>query len=160
MLSSHPEKAHNHSSLIVSLRGEHGGRLPEQHRFKTWDFKLASTEFWRVCQRLQVWPTLDVFTSKGSHQIPRYMTWYQDSSRAVAVNSLDYYWDLVTWLFPLVPLIPLAQEGVQKQQIEVDSDLSGVDRSNVVVSVGHTKNKIGSNLIAVSRGSPHISQGV
>ena len=42
-----------------------------RHRLQRWDFKLASSEFQRVCQRLQVWPTLDTFASKGSHQIPR-----------------------------------------------------------------------------------------
>ena len=61
---------------------------------------------------------MDAFASKGSHQVPRYMTWSQDS-RAVAVNILDYYWYPVTWLFPLVPLIPLALEKAQQQQIGV-----------------------------------------
>ena len=88
-----------------------------RHRLQRRDFKLISSEFWRICHRLQVWPTLDAFTSRGSHQIPRYMTWEQDS-RATAVNTLDYYWDPVTWLFPPVPLIPLALEGVLEQQIE------------------------------------------
>ena len=37
----------------------------------------------------------------------------------MAVNTLDYYLDPVTWLFPLVPLIPLALEGVLEQQIKV-----------------------------------------
>ncbi len=37
----------------------------------------------------------------------------------MAINALDYYWDLVSWLFPPVPLIPLALEGVLEQQIMV-----------------------------------------
>ena len=37
----------------------------------------------------------------------------------MAINALDYYWDTVTWLCSLVPLIPLALEGVLEQQIEV-----------------------------------------
>ena len=37
----------------------------------------------------------------------------------MAINALDYYWDPETWLFPLVPLIPLVLEGVLEQQIEV-----------------------------------------
>ena len=57
-------------------------------RLQSWDFKLAPSEFWRICQRLQVWPTLDAFASKESHQIPRYMTWDQDS-KAVSINALD-----------------------------------------------------------------------
>ena len=35
----------------------------------------------------------------------------------MAVNTLYCYWDLVTWLFPWIPLIPLALEGVLEQQI-------------------------------------------
>ena len=89
-----------------------------RHRLQRWDFKLISSEFWRICHRLQVWPTLDAFASKGSHQIPRYMTWEKDP-RAVAINALDYYWDPVTWLFPLVPLIPLALEEILELKIMV-----------------------------------------
>ena len=44
------------------------------------------------------------------------MTWEEDP-RVTAINTLDYYWDPVTWLFPQVPLIPLALEGVLEQQI-------------------------------------------
>ena len=89
-----------------------------RHRLQRWDFKLISSEFWRICHKLQVWPTLDAFASKGSHQIPRNMTWDQDP-RAVAANALIQDWDPVTWLFPLVPLIPFALDGVLQQQIEV-----------------------------------------
>ena len=45
-----------------------------RHNMQRWDFKLVSSEFRRVCQRLQVWPTLDAFASQESHQVPRYMT--------------------------------------------------------------------------------------
>ena len=40
-----------------------------------------------------------------------------------------------------------------------DSDLSGVDRSNVVASAGQTEDKIGSNLSASSSRLPQVSQG-
>ena len=63
-----------------------------RHRLQRWNFKLVPLEFWRICHRFQVWPTLDAFVSKGSHQIPRYMTWEQDS-RATAINALNFYWD-------------------------------------------------------------------
>ena len=46
----------------------------------------------------------------------KYMTWDIDPY-AVATNTLDYYWDPITWLFPPVPLIPLALERVLQQQI-------------------------------------------
>ena len=40
-----------------------------------------------------------------------------------------------------------------------DSDLSGVDRSNVVASAGQTEDRIGSNPSASSSGLPQVSQG-
>ena len=51
-----------------------------------WDFKLVSTEFWKSFQRLDVWSPLDAFAFRGSHQVARYMTWYQDS-RVVSLCS-------------------------------------------------------------------------
>ena len=83
-----------------------------------WDLKLITSEFQSICHKLQVWPILDAFTSEGTYQIPRYMTWEKDP-KAVATNALDFYWDPVTWLFPPVPLIPLALERVLQQQIMV-----------------------------------------
>merc|ERR1711867_95955 len=46
-----------------------------RHRLQRWDFKLISSEFRRICHKLQVWPTLDTFASRETHQISRYMTW-------------------------------------------------------------------------------------
>ena len=40
-----------------------------------------------------------------------------------------------------------------------DSDLSRVDRSNVVASVGQTEDRNGSNLSASGSGLPQVSQG-
>ena len=45
-----------------------------------------STEFWKSFQRLDVWSPLDTFAFRGSHQVARYMTWYQDS-RVVSLCS-------------------------------------------------------------------------
>ena len=45
------------------------------------------------------------------------MTWKEDT-QAVAVNALDNYWYPVTLLFPPVPLILLALEGVHLVQIK------------------------------------------
>ena len=63
-----------------------------RHSLQRWDFKLISSKFQRICHKLQVWPTLDAFASRGTHQITRYMTWNQDP-HAVANNTLDYCWD-------------------------------------------------------------------
>ena len=45
------------------------------------------------------------------------MSWERDES-VVGLNCLNYLWDPVTWLFPLVPLIPAALREVEEQQIE------------------------------------------
>ena len=45
------------------------------------------------------------------------MTWKEDT-QAVAVNALNNFWYPVTLLFPPVPLIPLALEGVHLVQIK------------------------------------------
>ena len=66
-----------------------------RHRLQRWDFKLISSEFWKVCCRFKVWPTLDAFASRGTHQISSYMICDQDL-HAVAINALDFYWDPVT----------------------------------------------------------------
>ena len=42
-----------------------------RHHLQGWDYKLASTEVWKVCHRQQIWPTLDIIVSKGIHLIPR-----------------------------------------------------------------------------------------
>ena len=118
-----------------------------RHRLQRWDFKLISSEFWRVYRRFKVWPTLDAFASRGSNQIPRYMTWEQDS-RAMAINALDYYWDPETWLFPPVPPHSSTIGGGPRTADRGDSDLCGVGGSNLVASVGRTEDINGSNLSA------------
>ena len=82
-----------------------------RHRLQRWDLKIVPSEFWRICHRHQFWPTLESFMSKGSHQIPRYISWEIDS-RAKVMNALDQYWDPETLLFLLVSFIPLALKGV------------------------------------------------
>ena len=96
---------------LLSTQENTEADILSRHRLQRWDYKIALSEFQRICQRLKVWPILDAFVSSGSNQIPGYMTWEQDS-KVTTINALDYYWDPVTRLFPLVPFIPLAVEGV------------------------------------------------
>ena len=114
MAPSHQERAHNSPTYVDLRTGEHRGNLPLQTQTVEVGLQTSPVRVPEDCRRRQVWPTLDALASSRSHQIPRYMTWEEDS-RATAINALDYYWDLVTWLFPLVPLIPLALEGVLEQ---------------------------------------------
>ena len=94
-----------------------------RHRLQRWDFKLVLSEFWRICHRFQVWPTLDAFASRGSHQIHRYITWEQGSS-VTAIDTLDYYWDPETWLFPPVPphssTIGGGPKGCPQKNVRID----------------------------------------
>ena len=49
----------------LSTTNNTGADFLSRHRLQRWDFKLISSEFRRICHRLQVWPTLDTFESKG-----------------------------------------------------------------------------------------------
>ena len=118
VVTSHQEEHHHSLSSVAFHIGEHRGRFPQQIQTAEVGLQTSIIRVLEDCHRFQIWLTLDAFTSRGSHQIPRYMTWEEDS-RATAINPLDYYWDPVTWLFPPVPLIPLALEGVLEQQIKV-----------------------------------------
>ena len=55
-----------------------GADFLSRHKLQRCNFKLISSEFRRICRKLQVWPTLDAFASKWTCQIPRYITWNQD----------------------------------------------------------------------------------
>ena len=79
-----------------------------------WDFQLSHRMFRQVCQ---VTPTLDAFAISRMNLLPRYMTWERDES-TVGQNCLNFLWDPVTWLFPLVPLLPAVLREVEEQQIE------------------------------------------
>ena len=105
-----------------------------RHRLQRCDFKLAPSEIRKIFRRLQIWPILEAFVSSGSYQIPRNMTWEQDS-RAMAINALDYYWDPETWIFPLVPPHFSSTGGCSRAADHGDSDLSGVEGRNMVASV-------------------------
>ena len=82
-----------------------------------WDFQLSHRIFRQICCLFHVKPRLDAFATNRTRLLPRYMSWEQDAS-AVGQNCLNYFWDPVTWLFPLVPLIPAVLQEVEEQQIE------------------------------------------
>ena len=64
----------------------------------------------------QVSPTLDVFASRNTARLDRYMTWYPDK-QAVAQDALLHPWDEVSYLFPTVPLLPKVLKMVREQGI-------------------------------------------
>ena len=81
-----------------------------------WDFVLDKVLFDMILESFQLHPTLDAFASKETHQLPRYMSWYQDQD-AVARDALLHQWDRVTYLFPPVPLLLKVLQQIQEQKI-------------------------------------------
>ena len=69
-----------------------------------WELMLDRDLFRQILEHFQVFPTLDAFASRQTHQLPRYMSWFPDS-RAVARDAMIAKWDSVTYLFPPVPLL-------------------------------------------------------
>ena len=65
---------------------------------------------------LQVRPTLDVFASRETARLERYMTWYPDS-QAVAQDAMLHPWDEMSYLFPPVPLMVKVLRLVREQKI-------------------------------------------
>ena len=76
----------------------------------------------------------------------------------MAVNTLDYYWDPVTWLFPPSPPYSSSSGGGFRATDRSDSDLSGVNRSNLVASAGQTEERYGSNLRPIRNRLPQVFQ--
>ena len=69
-----------------------------------WEFQLSRETFFTILNHFNVSPTLDVFASKETAMLARYMSWYPDQE-AVARDALIHSWDPVSYLFPPVPLI-------------------------------------------------------
>ena len=87
-----------------------------RNKLEHWEFMLEKSVFNMVLETFHVRPTLDAFASKGTAQLPRYMTWSRDP-QAVASDALLHKWDPVTYLFPPVPLIMKVLHKVRAQRI-------------------------------------------
>ena len=98
-----------------------------RHRLQRWDFKLISSEFWRVCCKLQVWPILDAFASREVYDLGQ----RPQSSGNQRPGFLLGSHNLV--VPPGLSHSSSTGEGLTAAD-HGDSDLSGVDRSNVVAS--------------------------
>ena len=69
-----------------------------------WECMLSRETFLLILDHFSLYPTLDVYASRETHQLRRYMSWYQDP-QAVAQNALIHPWDPVSYLFPPVPMV-------------------------------------------------------
>ena len=87
-----------------------------RNKMSQWEFYLDRDLFVYILKMLQVQPTLDVFASRDTAQLSRYMSWYPDS-QAVAQDALLHHWDEISYLFPPIPLLPKVLRLVREQGI-------------------------------------------
>ena len=85
MVSSNLQTANNSPSSVASLRGEHRGKFSQHTQFAEVGLQTGEHRVLESFPKTACLP-LDVFASRGSHQVARYMTWHQDS-RAVSLCS-------------------------------------------------------------------------
>ena len=83
-----------------------------------WEFRLSREIFMSVLNHFEIYPTLDVFASRRTHQLQRYMSWYPDS-QAVAQDALIHPWDPTSYLFPPVPLILKSLQKIMSERLTV-----------------------------------------
>ena len=75
--------------------------------------------FHQICLSLGVAPTIDLFASRTSHQLPRYMAWKADPD-ALAVNALVQDWtDKQAYAFPPFPLIGKVLQKLRVLEIDL-----------------------------------------
>ena len=83
-----------------------------------WECVLSRETFLFILDHFSTYPSLDVFASRETHQLRRYMSWYQDP-QAVAQNALIHPWDPVSYLFPPVPMIMKCLHKIKDEKVEV-----------------------------------------
>ena len=86
------------------------------NKMTQWECMLLRSVFRHVLETLEVFPTLDVFASRDTHQLPRYMSWYPDS-HAVARDAMIHPWDPVSYLFPPSPMIMKCLQKIRAEKI-------------------------------------------
>ena len=59
MVPSYQEESHSSPPHSISTQENTEADFFSRHRLQRWDFKLALSECWRICQRLHVWPRLE-----------------------------------------------------------------------------------------------------
>ena len=121
--SSHQEK-HHHSPPSVAIHiGEHRGGLPQQTQ--TAELGLQ-TDLIRVLDGL---PQTSGLAHFGGLRIQRESSDSQVHDlgtrlQATAIDTLDYYWDPETWLFPPVPphssTIGGGPKGCPQKNVRID----------------------------------------
>ena len=81
-----------------------------------WEFMLSRDMFRHIMETLNIFPTLDVFASRETQQLPRYLSWYPDS-HSVGRDAMIHPWDPVSYLFPPIPLIMTSLQKIRTEKI-------------------------------------------
>ena len=100
----------------ISAKDNTGADFLSRHSLEVWEICLDRSWFWRIQEHFGVFPTLDVFASRKTRQLTRYMSWEEDKM-AVARDAMMAQWDPVSYMFPPVPLILKSLQIVETQGI-------------------------------------------
>ena len=97
-----------------------------RHDMYHWEIMLDREVFSAILEHFDLQPTLDVFASRSTAQLSRFMSWEKDP-QTVAQDAMIQSWDPVSYLFPPVPLLPKVIRQVKDQGFELSwSALSGL----------------------------------
>ena len=89
-----------------------------RHQLVQWEFLLSDDVFQLVLDNFHISPTLDVFASRDTKKLTRYMSWFPDPE-AVARDALLHPWDQESYAFPPVPLILKSLQKIEREKIRV-----------------------------------------
>ena len=89
-----------------------------RHHLNQWEFQLSVDVFNLVLDHFHVSPTMDIFASRETNQLPRYMSWFPDQL-AVARDAMLHPWDPISYAFPPIPLILKTLQKIEKEKIKV-----------------------------------------
>ena len=87
-----------------------------RHEMGQWECVLSHPTLNMVLETFQLSPTLDVFASRETYRLERYMSWYPDP-RAVARDAMMHKWDPVSYLFPPVPMLLKTLQKIKAESI-------------------------------------------
>ena len=115
-------------------------------------------KYFSECSGASFYGKILSFCIQKNHLLSRYITWENKEIGKRQSIPLTTNWIRLSCCSPSPSHSSSTGEGLTAAD-HGDSDLSGVDRSNVVASAGQTEDRIGSNSPASSRGLPQVWQG-
>ena len=89
-----------------------------RHQLHQWECQLSDHAFKLVLDHFQINPTLDIFASKETKKLPRYMSWFPDPA-AVGRDAMLHPWDKTSYAFPPVPMILKVLQKMEREKIRM-----------------------------------------